>query len=119
MTPYPFTKEPPKETFVTAPAGSASRRVELPGFRDSEQTEPSTFEQKAQELGLKPDKYATSKKLREWAKKNYMTKYVPEQLLKAWGCRIVQGYYFAKPLPVGDVEALLRSGTITPTFGPR
>jgi diguanylate cyclase (GGDEF)-like protein/PAS domain S-box-containing protein len=35
-------------------------------------------------------------------------------LLKAWGCQIVQGYYFAKPLPVGDVTPLLRAGTITP-----
>jgi EAL domain-containing protein (putative c-di-GMP-specific phosphodiesterase class I) len=31
-------------------------------------------------------------------------------LLKAWGCRIVQGYYFAKPLGVPEVAALLRAG---------
>lgn len=37
------------------------------------------------------------------------------ELLKAWGCRIAQGYYFARPLPVHDVEILLRSGKITPT----
>jgi diguanylate cyclase (GGDEF)-like protein/PAS domain S-box-containing protein len=36
------------------------------------------------------------------------------ELLKAWGCRIVQGYYFAKPLPAADVTPLLRIGKITP-----
>jgi EAL domain-containing protein (putative c-di-GMP-specific phosphodiesterase class I) len=36
------------------------------------------------------------------------------ELLKSWGSRIVQGYYFAKPLPVHEVEVLLRSGNITP-----
>jgi diguanylate cyclase (GGDEF)-like protein len=33
-------------------------------------------------------------------------------LLKAWGGRIVQGYYFARPLPVAEAAALLRTGTI-------
>ena len=35
-------------------------------------------------------------------------------LLKGWGCRIVQGYYFARPLSVADVTALLRIGKIKP-----
>ena len=30
------------------------------------------------------------------------------ELLKGWGGRIVQGYYFARPLPVPEVTALLR-----------
>lgn len=34
------------------------------------------------------------------------------ELLKTWGCRIVQGYYFSRPLPVPDVTALLRIGKI-------
>jgi EAL domain-containing protein (putative c-di-GMP-specific phosphodiesterase class I) len=38
------------------------------------------------------------------------------ELLKSWGSRIVQGYYFAKPLPVHEVEVLLRSGNITPAY---
>ncbi len=37
------------------------------------------------------------------------------ELLKAWGARIVQGYYFARPLAVPEVSKLLRAGTITPT----
>jgi EAL domain-containing protein (putative c-di-GMP-specific phosphodiesterase class I) len=36
------------------------------------------------------------------------------ELLKSWGGRIVQGYYFARPLPVPEVTALLRAGRITP-----
>jgi diguanylate cyclase (GGDEF)-like protein/PAS domain S-box-containing protein len=36
------------------------------------------------------------------------------ELLKAWGGRIVQGYYFARPLPVPEVTVLLRDGKITP-----
>jgi diguanylate cyclase (GGDEF)-like protein/PAS domain S-box-containing protein len=35
-------------------------------------------------------------------------------LLEGWGCREVQGYYFAKPMPAAEVEELLRKGTIEP-----
>ena len=34
------------------------------------------------------------------------------QLLKGWGCRIVQGFYFAQPLSVAEVTELLRIGKI-------
>jgi diguanylate cyclase (GGDEF)-like protein len=34
------------------------------------------------------------------------------ELLKAWGCRIVQGFYLARPLPVSEVTVLLRTGEI-------
>ena len=33
-------------------------------------------------------------------------------LLRAWGCRIAQGYYFSRPLPVSAVTTLLRIGEI-------
>jgi diguanylate cyclase (GGDEF)-like protein/PAS domain S-box-containing protein len=36
------------------------------------------------------------------------------ELLTSWGGRIVQGYYFARPLPVPEVTALLRAGKIAP-----
>jgi len=36
-------------------------------------------------------------------------------LLKSWGCREAQGYYFAKPLPVKEVTELLRKGSIHPS----
>jgi hypothetical protein len=35
-------------------------------------------------------------------------------LLSTWGCGQVQGFYFAKPLPAEEIEALLRKGTIGP-----
>ena len=35
-------------------------------------------------------------------------------LLKTWGCKIVQGFYFSRPLSVADVTALLRVGKVTP-----
>ena len=33
-------------------------------------------------------------------------------LLKSWGCRAAQGFYFAKPMPAEDVTSLLRGGKI-------
>jgi diguanylate cyclase (GGDEF)-like protein/PAS domain S-box-containing protein len=36
------------------------------------------------------------------------------ELLRAWGCQEMQGFYFAKPLPPDEIAALLRSGTIAP-----
>jgi diguanylate cyclase (GGDEF)-like protein len=36
------------------------------------------------------------------------------ELLRTWGGRIVQGFYFSRPLPVPEVTALLRIGRITP-----
>jgi diguanylate cyclase (GGDEF)-like protein/PAS domain S-box-containing protein len=39
------------------------------------------------------------------------------ELLKGWGGRIIQGYYFAKPLPAGEVTRLLRVRTIMSLHG--
>jgi diguanylate cyclase (GGDEF)-like protein len=38
------------------------------------------------------------------------------ELLRGWGCRIVQGHYFARPLRAADVTDLLRIGKINPVF---
>ncbi len=35
-------------------------------------------------------------------------------LLEGWGCREVQGYYFAKPMPAAEVEEALRAGVLSP-----
>ncbi|MDO8270701.1 MAG: EAL domain-containing protein [Gammaproteobacteria bacterium] len=36
------------------------------------------------------------------------------ELLKMWGCREVQGYYYSKPLLAADIAPLLRAGVIAP-----
>ena len=36
------------------------------------------------------------------------------KLVRSWGCRKVQGYYFSKPLPAAQVSMLLRAGRIVP-----
>jgi EAL domain-containing protein (putative c-di-GMP-specific phosphodiesterase class I) len=36
------------------------------------------------------------------------------ELVRSWGCRIIQGYYFARPMPAADVDKLLRAGRIEP-----
>jgi EAL domain-containing protein (putative c-di-GMP-specific phosphodiesterase class I) len=36
------------------------------------------------------------------------------QLVRSWGCREVQGYYFSRPLPAEELSVLLRAGAILP-----
>jgi EAL domain-containing protein (putative c-di-GMP-specific phosphodiesterase class I) len=36
------------------------------------------------------------------------------ELVKSWGCKKVQGYYFSRPLPAREVTAALREGKIFP-----
>jgi hypothetical protein len=37
---------------------------------------------------LVPDQYLRSSQLREWARRNRNSKFIPEPLLKAWGFEI-------------------------------
>jgi hypothetical protein len=46
---------------------------------------PTSFEQIIEEFRLTPDEYLHSARLREWARSNRNSKYIPESLLKAWG----------------------------------
>ena len=48
----------------------------------------STFEHIVRRLHLSPSEYATSAKLKEWARKNKDHKYVPSQLLELWGFEV-------------------------------
>jgi hypothetical protein len=48
----------------------------------------SSFEQVVQFLRLTPEEYAASPELREWVKKNKMDKYVPPNLLTAFGFKL-------------------------------
>ncbi len=45
----------------------------------------TSFEKMASKLGLCPQDYEASDRLREWARRNMNEKYVPVHLLVAWG----------------------------------
>jgi predicted signal transduction protein with EAL and GGDEF domain len=33
------------------------------------------------------------------------------EMIKSWGCRQVQGFYFARPMPASEITGLLRART--------
>ena len=45
----------------------------------------TSFEAAVKELKLQPDQYVRSTRLREWARRNKNSKFIPESLLQAWG----------------------------------
>jgi hypothetical protein len=45
----------------------------------------SSFEEEVKALKLRPEEYAASLSLKEWARRNKDHKYVPSELLEAWG----------------------------------
>jgi hypothetical protein len=49
---------------------------------------PSTFEETVLRLGLSPEQYQSSAILKEWARKHRNEKYVPPDLLSAWGLAV-------------------------------
>jgi len=51
------------------------------------------FEQVVREYKLSPDQYLRSTRLREWARRNKNSKYIPEPLLEAWGFEIESTLY--------------------------
>jgi hypothetical protein len=46
---------------------------------------PSSFENIVKVLKLRPEQYASSRELKEWARLNKNHKYVPSDLLAVWG----------------------------------
>ena len=46
---------------------------------------PSSFEQTVKALNLRPEDFLSSPRLKEWARLNKNHKYVPSDLLAAWG----------------------------------
>jgi hypothetical protein len=48
----------------------------------------SSFEKIVDSLRLSPEQYETSPELREWVLRNKDDKYVPSELLKAFGFRV-------------------------------
>jgi len=45
----------------------------------------TSFEQMVKKLGLSPQQYTGSAPLKDWVRRNMGEKYVPTDLLKAWG----------------------------------
>jgi len=48
----------------------------------------TSFEQIVEEFKLTPEQYIDSARLREWARRNRNSKYIPETLLEAWGFEV-------------------------------
>jgi len=48
----------------------------------------TSFEEAVKKLKLRPDQYVHSTRLREWARRNRNSKFIPESLLQAWGFEI-------------------------------
>jgi hypothetical protein len=48
-------------------------------------TSVSSFESLVKKLGLSPEQYENSVTLKDWVQKNKDSKYVPQELLEAWG----------------------------------
>ncbi len=46
------------------------------------------FEKVTREFKLQPEQYITSTRLREWARCNKNSKFIPEPLLEAWGFEV-------------------------------
>ena len=50
----------------------------------------TSFEEAVKKLELQPDQYLHSTRLREWARRNKDSKFIPESLLQAWGFEITK-----------------------------
>jgi hypothetical protein len=80
---------------ITFPRGTKSmaKRRGNPNWGKPEPIGPvvptvTSFEQIVKEFKLTPDQYIRSTRLREWARRNRNSKYIPEALLEAWGFEI-------------------------------
>ncbi len=91
----PVAEGATKETFsllLRTPHQMAKRRGN-PNWGKPEPIGPvvptvTSFEQIVKEFKLTPDQYIRSTRLREWARRNKNSKYIPEALLEAWGFEI-------------------------------
>jgi hypothetical protein len=48
----------------------------------------TAFDRVTRELALQPDQYIRSTQLREWARRNKNSTFIPERLLQAWGFEV-------------------------------
>jgi hypothetical protein len=49
---------------------------------------PTSFDEMVRRLKLSEQEYRSSIPLKEWARKNKNSKYVPQDLLEAWGIEV-------------------------------
>jgi len=59
-----------------------------PGAIGPQVPSQSSFERVVEELNLSPSEYPTSARLRDWVFRNKDQKYVPAELLKAFGFEV-------------------------------
>src|SRR6266496_3126469 len=83
----------PKYSNIRGFKSTMARRRGNPNWGKPEPIGPVTptvteFEQVVREFKLQPDQYLRSTRLREWARRNKNSKYIPEPLLEAWGFEI-------------------------------
>jgi hypothetical protein len=69
----------------------------------------SAFKHLVVKLGLSPKQYQDSTVLREWVQKNKNYRYVPSELLQAWGLRVDTGYEISRDCQLG-FHALCQNG---------
>jgi hypothetical protein len=84
---------PPQKLIAEVGTSLMAKRRGNPNWGKPEPIGPVTptiteFEQVVREFKLTPDQYIRSTRLREWARRNKNSKYVPEPLLEAWGFEI-------------------------------
>jgi hypothetical protein len=91
--PGPVPKEVEEKSHHHKDIKSMAKRRGNPNWGKPEPIGPvvptvTSFEVIVKEFKLSPDQYIRSTRLREWARRNKNSKYIPEALLEAWGFEI-------------------------------
>jgi hypothetical protein len=92
-TPEPVPKAVEEKSHHYKDIKSMAKRRGNPNWGKPEPIGPvvptvTSFEVIVKEFKLSPDQYIRSTRLREWARRNKNSKYIPEALLEAWGFEI-------------------------------
>jgi hypothetical protein len=92
-SPPPVSEDVSEKSHLSKETNSMAKRRGNPNWGKPEPIGPvvptvTSFEQIVKEFKLSPDQYIRSTRLREWARRNKNSKYIPEALLEAWGFEI-------------------------------
>jgi hypothetical protein len=93
QVPPPVSEDVSVKSSLSKETKSMAKRRGNPNWGKPEPIGPvvptvTSFEQIVKEFKLSPDQYIRSTRLREWARRNKNSKYIPEALLEAWGFEI-------------------------------